>query len=154
MSAGMVAFPDKLSYAQRMAERSVTPVEAELATAIAGEVRAIIARRRVSHASIYSRMQHEQSWFSRRLSGDVPWTAQELLILCNILDVNIASVYAAGTAALIEKGMWPPVPTNPCLSDSESPVVQHITEWARRGIEYALQQGAIPPQVDYSDKVA
>lgn len=118
-----------------------TPEMKAVRLAIAGEVRASIARKRLSGSEIARQLGVEQTWFSRRYSGRVPWTAAELQLVMDIIDEDITRVFAAGQAArqVARK-------TNPCLSESATVGSEHLGEWARRGLE--MGRRLFPHQFD------
>jgi hypothetical protein len=119
-----------------MSDRSVTEADLVMEQAMAAEIRRAIAGKNIPHNLIYERLGKTQSWFSRRYHGHTPWRASELKRVCDILDKNIVEVYAAGTAALIEKDLWSDT-TNLCLSHSGDLVDEQL-DWARRGYELAI----------------
>jgi hypothetical protein len=49
--------------------------------AIAGEVRAMAARRAMSHKQVGAALGHDEMWTSRRMRGMTPWTGDELMRL-------------------------------------------------------------------------
>lgn len=102
--------------------------------AVAAEVRAIMARKQISGVEMAKRLGVEQTWFSRRASGRVPWTAGELHTLMDLLDEDITRVFAAGQAALHAARK-----TNPCLSESATVSDKALGRWARGGLEMGLQ---------------
>lgn len=106
----------------------------------AAEIRAIMARKNINGTDVARKLGVEQSWFSRRYSGRVAFTAAEVQLVMDILDEDVTKVYAAGAAALAALRK-----TNPCLSDSASLGYDDLTGWARRGYELAqkLHPGVI-----------
>lgn len=119
-------------YSQRMTTSAETAPMRAVNEAIAGEVRAIMARKDIRGTDVARAMGVEQSYFSRRHSGKTPWSAAELKLVMDILDEDIVKVYAAGAAALESIR-----PTNPCLSDSAQLGSGHLSGWAARGLELA-----------------
>lgn len=109
-----------------MSERTEIPGMREAQEAIAAELRARLARKRITDTEMARRLNVGQSWFTRRKNGNTPFTAQELWLVCNVMDENYAEVIAAAWAT-----------TNPCLSQSGDLCSEQLTEWARRGYEYA-----------------
>ncbi|HEX6968856.1 MAG TPA: helix-turn-helix transcriptional regulator [Micromonosporaceae bacterium] len=61
--------------------------------AIAREVRAELARRRMTQHQVGELLGLSQQSVSRRLSGEVPWRADELLYLAEALDVPVTCFY-------------------------------------------------------------
>lgn len=55
---------------------------------VVGEIRAEMARRRLTQGKMANRLGHNQQWVSRRLSGEVPMTLQDFLAVCGALDVE------------------------------------------------------------------
>lgn len=124
-------------YAQRMStptEQDMGPVE----RAIAGEVRACIARAKLSQKQIYEQLGWSQSYFNRRYNGHTPWSSGELLKVMNAIDEDITRVYAAGALALAaeaKKNKRKARKTYPCLSDSELAVGESLRgRWSARGL--------------------
>jgi transcriptional regulator with XRE-family HTH domain len=68
---------------------------------IAEEVRALLARRKISQRALAIELGWQQSQVSRRLTGSTPITAAELAELADALHVPIESLYgrAAGFIA-------------------------------------------------------
>jgi len=101
-------------YASDMSSKFVSPGMHAAQDAIAAEVRALIARKGIAHRTIYERLdlpeQSAQAWFSRRIRGITPWSAEELVWLCDVIDADVSRVYRAGLSALRK--------TNLCLSVS------------------------------------
>ena len=62
--------------------------------AIAANVRAEMARRRLRAVTVAAELGMSQPAMSRRLSGEVPFTAIEVYRLAQILDVPIESLFA------------------------------------------------------------
>lgn len=60
---------------------------------IAEEVRALLARRKISQRSLAINMGWQQSQISRRLSGITPFTAAELVELADALEVPVETLY-------------------------------------------------------------
>lgn len=99
--------------------------------AIAGEVRAIMARKGISGTDVARQLGVEQSWFSRRYSGKTAWSAAELKLVMDAVDDDITKVYAAGALALEQSSR----PTNLCLSEEDRIGSKGINGWARKGLE-------------------
>lgn len=78
----------------------MTSEQAELSldAAIAEELRALLARRRVSARSISDKLGWGQMYLSRRLSGRVPFSAGELYKLAGLLGVPITSLLPPGVS--------------------------------------------------------
>lgn len=120
-------------YAVRMTTKSDTPEMRIMQAAIADEVRALIARRRISGSDIARRMNVEQTWLSRRITGQVPWSVPELMLVLGIMNEDIAKVLAAGQVALDEARK-----TNPCLSCSATLGGESLADWSQLGLDLAL----------------
>lgn len=72
------------------------------ALSIATEVKVWMARRRMTQAELGRAAGHDQTWISKRLSGKVPMTVEDLLDLSAALDVPVVTFFrvddvAAGT---------------------------------------------------------
>lgn len=59
-----------------------------LVARIAAELRAAAARKQMSQAAIAAQVDRSQVWISRRLSGQVAVTVEELVLLCGVLEVD------------------------------------------------------------------
>jgi transcriptional regulator with XRE-family HTH domain len=68
-------------------------------TDIAEEVRAAIARKRVTQIKIATALGLSQSGVSRRLSGETDFTATEMGALATILGVPVGTLYGEPVAA-------------------------------------------------------
>lgn len=98
---------------------------------IAAEIRSRMAVKRISDVSIAEKMGVTQPYFNRRKLGITPFNAAELLMVCDIMDEDFASVVAAAKAQATHT-------TNLCLSQTDCLIAEEqISEWARRGYEYA-----------------
>ena len=81
-----------------MSVQSVQPVEShyEDYAVILGNVRAEIARRRLSQTAIAAAMGQNQQWLSRRLIGYVPLSVPELMALAQIIGCSLGSLLPHG----------------------------------------------------------
>lgn len=77
-----------------MSVQSVQPVEShyEDYAVILGNVRAEIARRRLSQTAIAAEMGQNQQWLSRRLIGYVPLSVPELMTLAQVIGCDLVSL--------------------------------------------------------------
>lgn len=57
---------------------------------IATEVKVWQARRRLTQSELAARVGHDQTWVSKRLSGKVPMTVEDLLDFADALGVRAA----------------------------------------------------------------
>jgi transcriptional regulator with XRE-family HTH domain len=62
------------------------------ATRVADEVRAALARRRISQSALGVELGLSQSAVARRLTGEVPFDVAELSQIASFLEVPIASL--------------------------------------------------------------
>jgi transcriptional regulator with XRE-family HTH domain len=90
-----------------------------------------MARQRLSQSDAARALGMTQKAFSRRMLGEVSFSAEELYWLADWMDRNISEVLAAAK-----------VTTNPCLSHSDYADVEGLTDWARRG--YQLSASLFP----------
>ena len=67
---------------------AVTATRKDEANEIATEVRVWMARRRMTQRELGEAAGHDQTWVSKRLSGKVPMTIEDLLDLADALDVR------------------------------------------------------------------
>jgi transcriptional regulator with XRE-family HTH domain len=95
---------------------------------IAEEVRAFMARDRLSQSDAARAMKMHQRALSRRLAGEVSFSAEELYWLADWMNRNIDEILAAAKART----------TNPCLSYSDQAAAERWT-WARRGYDLAAK---------------
>lgn len=85
--------------------------------AIAGELRAIMARKRIMQKDIMGILGvHEPSYISRRMNGAMPLTVPELVVLCDYFDEDITVVMSRAKENA----------TNLCLSHSDAKVTAHM----------------------------
>jgi transcriptional regulator with XRE-family HTH domain len=75
------------------------PIQPE---SIAEEVRALLARRKLSQRSLAQMLGWQQSQVSRRLSGNTPITASELSELADALNVTVESLYGRPSGYIAE----------------------------------------------------
>ena len=106
--------------------------------AIAAEIRARMAKKRLGDDDIAPRMGVTQTYFNRRKNGHTAFKVQELLKVCDIMDVDYTEVVAAAKASM----------TNPCLSHSEDMLAEGLSEWCRRGYEFAAERYGQRPRLD------
>jgi hypothetical protein len=106
--------------------------------AIAAEIRARMAKKRLGDGDIAPYMGVTQTYFNRRKNGHTSFTAQELLKVCDIMDVDYTEVVAAAKASM----------TNPCLSRSDELLSEQLTDWCRRGYEFAAERYGKRPRID------
>lgn len=62
---------------------------------VIGEVRAHLARQRRSAQSVALQLGWTQRYFSRRLTGQVPFTIDDLAAIAEVLDVPISALLEA-----------------------------------------------------------
>lgn len=93
---------------------------------IATGLRAFMAAERITQADLSRAMGMKQAALSRRLLGEVSFTAEELLFLADWMNRNVNEILASAKART----------TNPCLSHSEN-LSSERWKWARAGHELA-----------------
>lgn len=71
--------------------------------AIAAEVRAILARERISKMSVAKAAGLTSSQFSRRLQGRIPFSADEVASVAKALGVTVASLYGEDPESVQQK---------------------------------------------------
>lgn len=69
--------------------QSVTPMRA----AVAEEIRALLARRRISASELARRMDVTQPYISRRLTGDTALDLDDLERIANVLGVQVLDLF-------------------------------------------------------------
>jgi transcriptional regulator with XRE-family HTH domain len=73
------------------------PVErAALHEYVAGEIRAYLARARLSGRRAALQLGWTQPYMSRRLTGDIPFDVTDLEALAGLLDVPVTAFFGAG----------------------------------------------------------
>lgn len=60
-----------------------------MTAAIAAEVRAHVARQQIKQQAIADALGRTQSWVSRRLTGEVPFTVADLDAICGLLNLTL-----------------------------------------------------------------
>jgi hypothetical protein len=128
-----------LGHHEVMTSKNEGPVIEAGQRAITRAVRMDVSASGLRHKAIYELMGKEQTWFSRRWSGRVPWDAAELDLLYNIIGEDIQRCLAAATLAMEEARKM-----NRCSSCDGAE--WRMTAWARRGYELARRLfGELPP---------
>jgi transcriptional regulator with XRE-family HTH domain len=67
---------------------------AEADEKVAAEIRAALARQRVTQSVLADRLGVSQAWVSRRLSGEVPLTIADITQIAAELGVEVSSLTA------------------------------------------------------------
>lgn len=62
---------------------------------VAGNVRAEVARARISQTQLAEALGHNQQWVNRRMLGGVEWTASDLLSIADLLGIHPAVLLGA-----------------------------------------------------------
>jgi transcriptional regulator with XRE-family HTH domain len=96
-----------------------------LDSTVSDEVRAAMARRRVSQGELADHLEVSQAAISRRLSGEVAWSVPELISIALFLDVAAESLLspASSTAATPPRDGGTPFPgdvPDPVAGDASS----------------------------------
>jgi len=65
------------------------PQPGPFAKAVSAEVRSVMARRRVSGAQLASRVGRSQSYIAKRLRDDVPFSANDIEDICEVLEEDL-----------------------------------------------------------------
>ena len=73
-----------------------------LARAVSAEVRAIMARHRMSGSKLAAKAGMSQSYISRRLLDDAPFTLNDVEAICNALNKPLPDFVAAVVRAMGE----------------------------------------------------
>lgn len=68
----------------------------EFSRRVAAEVRAELARQRVSQETLCTRIGMSQSTLSRRITGDYPFDTNELAAIAAVLGVPVSKFIPAG----------------------------------------------------------
>jgi transcriptional regulator with XRE-family HTH domain len=60
---------------------------------VAGEVRGLIAKKRIKHKEVAQVLHVSPMAVSRRMRGEVSFTAEDMLLLASFLDVPVGALY-------------------------------------------------------------
>lgn len=60
---------------------------------VATEIKVWMARRRLTQAELADRVGHDHTWVSKRLSGKVALTVDDLLVFADALDVSTVEFF-------------------------------------------------------------
>jgi transcriptional regulator with XRE-family HTH domain len=71
----------------------------EVRQSVAAEVRAMLARKRISTREAARRMGVSQWWLQRRVTGEIPFDVGEITAVADLLDTPVETFFA-GTAEL------------------------------------------------------
>lgn len=72
-----------------MARSNTYTAPTSMTAAIAAEVRAHVARQQIKQQAIADALGRNQSWVSRRLTGEVPFTVADLDAICALLNLTL-----------------------------------------------------------------
>lgn len=72
--------------------------------AIAGELRALMARNRVTGTALAKLLGWKQQYLSRRLTGAVPLDVNELATIAEVFDVPVEQFFAEAAEHRVAKG--------------------------------------------------
>jgi transcriptional regulator with XRE-family HTH domain len=76
----------------------------EARQSIAAEVRAMLARKRITVREAARRLGVNQAWLNRRVNGQIPFDAGELLVVADLLDTPVETFFAGvGTVSTQER---------------------------------------------------
>lgn len=85
------------------------PASGPFARAIAEAIRVAMTRRRVSGAQLAERTSRSQTYISKRLRNEVPFTANDIEEICQALDEDLLKLlYAAAREVAHAKKAGPP----------------------------------------------
>lgn len=70
------------------------PTATEAEDAVAGEIRAVMARNRVTQVALAEQLDVSHAWVSRRLSGDTAITVGDLVRIAGALGADVATFTA------------------------------------------------------------
>ena len=99
------------------------PILDEWQQNLAAQLRAMLAVDKQPQSQLARAMGMQQTALSRRLLGQVSFSAEELLFLADWMNKNIDDIMAAAKTRK----------TNPCLSHTDSPVNHGRLYWAENG---------------------
>lgn len=75
------------------------PKPGPFARAISGEIRASMARKRVSGAQLATGVGRSQSYISKRLRGDAAFSANDVEDICRVLNEDLLELLTAAVRA-------------------------------------------------------
>lgn len=75
------------------------PTPGPFAQAIAAEIRSAMGRRQVSGAQLARDTDRSQSYLSKRLRAEVPFSANDVEDICEALDVDLGTLLIAAVRA-------------------------------------------------------
>jgi hypothetical protein len=77
----------------------------EARQSVAGEVRAVMARKRISVSKAARALGVGQSWLHRRVVGDIPFDVGELYAVADLLETPVEQFFAATPSVSTEEGI-------------------------------------------------
>lgn len=81
--------------------------DGQLRQQVAEEVRALMARRRISGVQLAKQIGRSQAYIWRRLSGETPFDVDDLQALAAVLDVSVTDLFGAVPATpVVAGGVW------------------------------------------------
>jgi transcriptional regulator with XRE-family HTH domain len=117
-------------YAQRMSEVIAMPDRESPRGRVAAEVRAALARARVSGNRLSTLLGQSQPYWSRRLTGKVAFDVDDLSAIADLLGVHVTSFFAVTAGAPRPTGPggagWAPSESNREPADSTSAQVTDV----------------------------
>lgn len=87
----------------------IGPDRPAIQEAIAEEVRALLARRRLSGNRAAMRLGWKQTYLSRRLTGAVPFDVADLMAIANLLEVPVTHFLQVAGPDVRKPGSCPPL---------------------------------------------
>ena len=69
---------------------------------VAGTVRAELARQRKPQQSLQDRLKISRATMHRRITGQLPFTSDELVVVADFLGMSVAELFAAREVATTE----------------------------------------------------
>ncbi len=70
------------------------------ALSVATEVKVWMARRRLTQAELAAKVGHDQTWLSKRLSGKVMLSVEDVLDLADALDIRAVDLFRRDSGLL------------------------------------------------------
>lgn len=75
------------------------PESGLFARAVSAEIRSAMARRRVSGAQLALKASLSQSYVSKRLRDEVPFTANDIEVICEVLEEDLLTLIQSAVQA-------------------------------------------------------
>jgi len=120
---------------------NVSAGQVRLTEQVAEEIRALLARRRISGRELARRIGASYSWVNFRLTGAQPLTLDDLDRIAAVLEVDYRDLLPQREGRLITVGGAPRTTTRGDLTTAHSPLAKQPGTFSRRGRLAPAQKG-------------